>query len=176
MNDEDIINSMLHSPLKNYILPGLTSSLVGGNGFGQVRLFHASRPNQELITPHSHRYNFTCCVLSGSAINTVYKPVSSDLQGGSEFALSYLHKTPEGFVRAAEVVIDKYAMHQATYTTGEWYRMSSNEIHSIRFEEHSLVLFFEGPEVTDTSVILEPYVDGQHLKTFKVEDWMYQKE
>ena len=38
---------------------GYRVPLVGG-GYGKVRLFEASRRQQSGVTPHSHRFDFTC--------------------------------------------------------------------------------------------------------------------
>ncbi len=51
---------MANNPIRHYIAPGLTSSLVGGGGHGKVRLFQADRETREWVTPHSHRFDFTC--------------------------------------------------------------------------------------------------------------------
>jgi len=53
--------------------------------------------------------------------------------------------------------------------------MKSTQIHSINFAKGTEVLFFEGPTIMDTSVILEPYVDGETVPTFKTEPWMFKK-
>lgn len=60
-----IIDSMLHSPVRNYVIPGLTSWLVGGEGKGVVRMFENEREHQEEITPHSHRFWHHAFVISG---------------------------------------------------------------------------------------------------------------
>ena len=52
---------MKHSPVRNYAIPGLTSSLIGSpSPNGTVRIFECSREHQEPIIPHSHRFSFQC--------------------------------------------------------------------------------------------------------------------
>jgi hypothetical protein len=53
--------------------------------------------------------------------------------------------------------------------------MTADEIHSIFFGRDTSVLFFEGPNVSDTSIILEPVVDGETIPTFKVEPWAFKR-
>lgn len=62
------------------------------------------------------------------------------------------------------------------YTAGETYSMSSDEVHSIYFTKGAVVLFFQGPDVADTSYILEPVANGVHVPTFRVEPWMFRQE
>ncbi len=61
------------------------------------------------------------------------------------------------------------------YQPGTEYSMKANEVHSIFFARGTSVLFFEGPKVSDTSVILEPVVDGEPVPTFKVEPWAFNR-
>lgn len=53
--------------------------------------------------------------------------------------------------------------------------MLASEVHSIHFSRGAQVLFFEGPTVADTSIILEPNVDGETIPTFRVEPWMFKR-
>lgn len=70
-----LLQSMQHSPLGNYAgLPGLTSHLIAKSDHGCVRTFSSPRYTEEHITPHSHRYDFTCLVLRGYVENTTYDP------------------------------------------------------------------------------------------------------
>jgi len=55
------------------------------------------------------------------------------------------------------------------------YSMRHDEIHSIVFGRGSQVLFFEGPEKTDKSTILEPVVKGLVIPTYENRDYMFNK-
>src|SRR5688572_7069582 len=69
---------MAHSPIRNYAIPGLTSSLIGApSPAGTVRLFQNSRDHQEPIVPHSHRFDFMCWVLAGAVRNRVWRRAMS---------------------------------------------------------------------------------------------------
>lgn len=72
----DHILSLTHSHVHNYVIPGLTSSLIGEQSpHGSVRVFQCLRDHQEVITPHSHRFDLTCIVLRGSVMNRIWEPV-----------------------------------------------------------------------------------------------------
>ena len=60
-----------------------------------------------------------------------------------------------------------------SYLAGDTYFMRHTDIHSIRFEKGSEVLFFEGQPKAPGSAMLEPWVDGQVVPTFKTEPWMF---
>jgi len=51
--------------------------------------------------------------------------------------------------------------------------MKHDEIHSITFSKGAKVLFFEGPQVSDKSVIIEPIINGQTVSTYDVAPWMF---
>jgi hypothetical protein len=53
--------------------------------------------------------------------------------------------------------------------------MRYNEIHSIKFSKDAIVLFFEGPTVTDSSFVLEPVVEGEYIPTMTTEPWMFRR-
>lgn len=169
------IGPMRNARLGNYIAPGLTSVLIGGDNHGKVRLFESSRETLEFITPHSHRFDFTAIVLEGWVVNTLF------LRGGGEDwcrshitqvcgtggIMDYEHKretSPFKWYRAA-----------TTYKAGATYSMKHSEIHSIRFSGGAKVLMFEGPQLTTRSVMLEPWVDGRVVPTFRTEGWMFQR-
>lgn len=173
-----ILWSMANNTLDNYILPGLSSHLVGGGTYGKVRLFEASRRQQAGITPHSHRFDFTCFVLQGSVVNTLWTP---DAQG-DEFFMSYLEYQGEaGTYQKQECIpgVDKpgdyWSGNSSRYSKDQWYSMSSEEIHSIEFSHDALVLFFEGPEKSKITRVLEPIVASVVIPTLKVEPWMFAK-
>jgi hypothetical protein len=53
--------------------------------------------------------------------------------------------------------------------------MTADQVHSIFFSRGAIVLFFEGSKESDTSIILEPFVNNEIVPTFKVEPWMFKK-
>lgn len=165
--------SMRHSPLHNYIVPGLTSWLIMDNGnTGKIRLFESTRTQHEFITPHSHRFDFSACVVRGSVVNKVWYKSGN----GDEYAMSrtlYLGKP--GLYTNTIVSVDKYIQQVSQYKEGDWYSMTHNEIHSIQFSRDAIVLFFEGANVTDTTSVLEPWVNHERVPTMKTEPWMFKK-
>lgn len=162
---------MAHSAIGNYVLPGLTSSLIGGNGQGLVRMFEASRATEEFIVPHSHRFDFVCLVLRGTVVNTVYTKAS---YGGDEFCEGRV--VGAGLGRYEHLREDQptvWGRNAAHYRQAEIYGMQAHEIHSISFSADAQVLFFEGPKVTETVTVLEPWALGKVVPTFKTEPWMF---
>jgi hypothetical protein len=170
--------SMAHSPVRNYAIPGLTSFLIGApSQEGTVRLFACDREHQEPITPHSHRFDFQCWVLRGCVRNRIWKATHHHDTEGDRFHMTKLiyggdmgvyTKEPQG--------VNTYKYVDNVFEAGECYSMKSHEVHSIYFSRGTLVLFFEGPAKANSSVILEPYVDGEVVPTFKVEPWMFKKQ
>lgn len=172
----DLILSMRNGGLANYAIPGLDSHLIGGKGAGMVRLFQCSRQHQEQITPHSHRFDFSALVLRGCVRNILWG--ESEAPGeGDEFLVStmiYGGKPGEyatGTQKVKSMAISDCHFHQV----GDWYHMKAHEIHSIEFSRDAAVLFFEGPQVSETSVILEPHINGETTHTFEVKPWMFRK-
>lgn len=175
----DIVDSMKNNTLANYIVAGLHSSLVGDQkDGGKVRLFETERKTHDSITPHSHRFDFACVVLRGSVENTLYRESSGpgndlycrstiDQVCGTDGIRNYVHER-EGFARTFERTTFEYMI-------GDVYYMAHDEIHSIVFSRNSKVLFFESPPVTTRGVMLEPWVNGKVVPTFKTEDWMFEK-
>lgn len=168
---------MAHSPVKNYAIPGLTSSLIGGlSERGVVRIFQNERDHQESITPHSHRFDFMCWVLRGYVINRVWKSASTFAADADEYQKTILRYSGEIGCYEKEVSeIGKWGYVDTEYSEGHCYHMKADEIHSIQFSRGAIVLFFEGATASDTSVVLEPVVDGETVPTFKVEPWMFKK-
>lgn len=172
----DQIKTMAHSPLHNYAIPGLTSWIIGANpdpARGCVRLFECSRDHFEPIIPHSHRFDFQCLVLRGGVVNVVW----TEDDRGDEFAVSSIRYDgePGHYTHAMTTAVRKFSRELNSYEEGEWYGMKHDEIHSIYFDRDTSVLFFEGPRVSNQTLILEPYVDGKRVPTFKVEPWMFRK-
>lgn len=166
--------SMRHSPLHNYIVPGLTSWMIMDRGdLGKIRLFECSRDQQEFITPHSHRFDFSACVIRGKVRNTLWVPVEN---GGDQYMVTstkYLGKP--GQYESKQEYVQRFTSDTLSHHEGEWYSMKFNEIHSIKFSRGALVLFIENRAMTDTTKVIEPFVDDEYLPTMKTEPWMFRK-
>lgn len=173
----ETIKSMAHSALGNYIVPGLTSSLISGGVFGKVRLFDSSREQHEHIAPHSHRFDFTCLVLQGEVEQRIFERVGSPHRDCDDYMCSVLEfrSSPGDYIKL-QTERASYTSESSVYSEGQWYSMKSHEIHSIRFGRDTVVLFFEGPTKNSSSVVLEPVVAGQVIPTFKTEPWMFQPQ
>ena len=170
------IRTMAHNELRNYAIPGLSSSLIGhGHNKGTVRLFECSRNHHEPITPHSHRFDFQCLVLKGSVHNILWMPALEHEEGDYFAASELIYGAEPGKYSSADntINVSRYTATDQMFHAGDWYGMRADEIHSIFFSRDAVVLFFEGPNITDTTTILEPWVNGQRIPTFKVEDWMF---
>jgi hypothetical protein len=177
--DIEFLKSMAHTPIRNYIVPGLTSWLIGARGpNGLVRLFHSERQQVESITPHSHRFDFHCLVLSGSVKNRIWTETTNknpDYPIGDRFAVSALAFNEIGDYKSERCRCSWWDFEDVNYRNGDTYSMKAEEIHSIIFGRDTWVLFFEGPEKSKNSLILEPFVDGERIPTFKTEEWMFKK-
>ena len=166
--------SMRHSPIKNYIVPGLISWLImDQGGAGKVRMFENTREQHAFITPHSHRFNFSACVVRGWVENTSWFRGDT---GDDMYRCTGMKYDGE----PGKYVIDNhyhapFISDPITHEEGAWYAMKHSEIHSIKFSKGAMVLFFEGPAVTDTSYTLEPVVDHEYLPTMKTEPWMFKR-
>lgn len=170
------LDKMKHSPVRNYAIPGLTSWLIGApTVHGCVRLFECSREHHEPITPHSHRFDFECVVLAGSVRNILWTPVADERRGDRYQSSRLIYRGGIGHYAIDKDGIDTYEGTAFAYRAGDSYSMKADEIHSIYFSRGAKVLFFEGPTIADESLILEPYVDGEVVSTFKVEPWMFKR-
>jgi hypothetical protein len=173
----EAVQPMLNSRLDNYIVPGLVSELVGGEVNGKVRLFHTNRTATDFVTPHSHRFDFTCLVLKGIVRNTLFVEggetgdewcaSSIDQVCGADGLLNYTH--------TREAAPTRWTQDTHVYEAGDTYSMRFDEIHSIQFSRGTKVLFFEGPWLTRQSRMIEPWVGGRVVPTFKTESWMFQR-
>jgi len=173
--DLTMLRQMRSGRVGNYVIPGLTSWVIGAkHDGGCVRMFYCEREHQEPITPHSHRFDFQCLVLRGRVTNRKWTFVYG--QRGDLFAKSALVFSDMGKYEKRAPVVGRYEFADEVFKEGEWYSMKAHEIHSIFFGAQTEVLFFEGPSTTDTSVILEPYVDNEVIPTFEVRPWMFKKE
>ena len=170
----DILQNMQNSIVQNYVIAGLRSSLVGGGNFGRVRLFEASRFQQDSISPHSHRFDFACMVLRGTVINRIWHECNE--QQGDFFEESVLVYQGEIGHHSKRVYGRNFYGHTLhLYSEGQCYSMSHNQIHSIEFSRDAIVLFFEGPQLSSQSVVLEPVVDGKVIPTYERRDYMFRK-
>lgn len=165
---------MKHSPIENYIVPGLTSWMIANNGpAGKVRMFESTREQHEFITPHSHRFNFSACVVAGQVENTLW--FTSDGNGDMYQETQTIYKGNPGEYEIKNGKWNRYLSDSLTHSAGDWYSMKFHEIHSIKFSRGALVVFFEGPTLTDTSYAIEPVVDCTYINTMKTEPWMFKR-
>lgn len=171
-----VLNQMAHGALGNYATPGLTSYLVGNSSpdTGTVRLFNAERETENWITPHSHRFDFACCVLQGTVENILFLPASEEA-GGVFYDEGVLLPVDGGLGKYKAKAAQgrrRYRRESRFYRENEWYAMQAHQIHSIRFSADAVVLFLEGPQKTTETRFLEP----PGVRTFKVEPWMFTKD
>lgn len=173
-----VLSQMAHSSLGNYIVPGLTSWLLSApSEKGCVRMFVSTRDQDEFITPHSHRFDFTCHVLEGEVINTMYcSPTKTEPGEVYQFGRLIYGDEPGKHEQKYDGERALFRKVRSTYRAGAWYSMGASEIHSIRFSKGARVLFFEGPCRTNETVILLPVAYGDPVPTFRVADWMYRKD
>lgn len=173
--------ALKHSPIRNYIVPGLTSWLIGEVKNGcRVRLFESSRSQQEHITPHSHRFDFRAMVLEGKVRNTIWR---KQQEVGTQYDCGVYRETTlsyKGEAGAYDVIPSVHPpcywqTYETLYARGEVYSMNAEDVHSIEFSRGAKVLIIEEPPRFAHSVILEPVVDGVTIPTFKVEPWMFQR-
>jgi hypothetical protein len=176
---EFFLNEISTDRLRNYIIPGLSSSMIGAKheSGACVRLFDASRTQETEIIPHSHRFDFQCLVLRGSVVNHHWTTTDSEEDGDLYQPMLVTYTGLPGAYTPPKPVgeVQLWRKETTLYSAGDWYGMDSDDIHSIVFGKDAVVLFFEGHEVIDRTVFLQPVVDGQVVPTFKVEPWMFQK-
>jgi hypothetical protein len=170
-----ILESMKHSPVRNYGgIPGLTSWLIGEpSARGLVRLLECSRTHFEPIVPHSHRFDFECRVLRGKVRNIIWE---HDEKGDEYEATKLIYAGAPGKYEKSFAGRGRWKFRTDTYFEDQTYGMEAAEVHSIFFEHGTAVLFFEGPQVANESIILEPVVDDDAVPTFRVEPWMFKTE
>lgn len=167
-----IVDQMKSSRVQNYVLAGLDSWLLTN---GNMRLFTCSRDTQDQITPHSHRFDFVCLVLRGWVVNRVWTEVPEPM--GDFFESSILtYKDEIGSHSLRPEGRNWYGYQDSKYNEGDIYAMTADQIHSIQFSRGAQVLFFEGPSVTNESVIIEPVVNGEKIPTYENRDYMFIKE
>lgn len=168
----EIIRKMQTSKVSNYVIAGLDSYLLEN---GNVRVFKNNRNHQDQITPHSHRFDFTCLVLNGYVINKVWTECTG--KDGDLFQLSELIYSGDiGEHRKKPISNKSFSFNMTTYKTGQTYSMKAEEIHSIEFSKGAVVLFFEGPTVREESLIIEPVVNGEVVPTYEKKSYMFKRD
>jgi hypothetical protein len=174
----DVLLKMGNSPIRNYVIPGVTSALLGAPAAdgSVVRLFESAREQVESVTPHSHRYGFAAVVLRGWVDNVIWRQAwAHDADFYVETPLRF-GGASGAYTRGESLEPKRFARTETRYEPGESYSMAAHEIHSIWFSRGAVVLMFEGPHVADESVILEPWVDGEVISNgAKVEPWMFKR-
>lgn len=168
---KNILDSMKSSTLTNYVIPGLESSLIGKE-YGTVRLFHANMNPSYPTAPHSHRYNLACLVLSGMVTNTLWKPCTENMGDFfEETNLNYMDCP--GDYQKSIIGRNWYCAYKHKYSKNEWYFLDAEDIHSIEFAKNTSVLVLQSNNVSDSSVMLEPVIDGKKIPLGKTQDWMF---
>lgn len=125
------LRQMAHSPLHNYVIPGLTSWLIGQPGpNGAVRMLECSRQHTEVVTPHSHRFDFRCVVLKGKVRQHLWAP-NDDGDLYAEIEQKYMG-TP-GTYTTQEIGRRRWKRLYRDYLAGDEYGMSAEEVHHIDF-------------------------------------------
>jgi len=170
--------------IHNYILPGLTSRKIAtGEDGGMVRMFEMTAQQQGTITPHSHRFDLTCCVLHGEVLHQRYKDITapgdtSEYQYAGSWVPTWLKYdgAPGHYSEPERRPRGEYCVKTESFVQGDWYQLKYNEIHSVAFARTTKLLLFEGPPQTDVTTLIEPYVNGERIPTFRVEPWMFQTE
>ena len=171
-----VLQSMQRNGLRNYVIPGLSSHQLGdGARGGQVRMFSCFRDQQEHITPHSHRFDFAAYVLNGKVWNQIWT-IDDEDEGGLYMVSELLYGGEVGEYKYKNLYPKSFRRETTSYSTGDWYFMRANEIHSIEFQAGTQVIFFEGPEKTNGTKILEPFVHDKVVRTFDIKEWMFEKE
>jgi hypothetical protein len=175
--NKDMFIKLAHSPVTNYVVPGLTSYLIGSpSEHGCVRMFHSEREHQECLTPHSHRFDLQSWVIQGSVTNIIWTPTTDEDPNADLYKTTVLnYKGDIGQYTPSEGGVNKWKAFAKRYSEGDCYQMNAEEVHSIRFSRGAIVVIFEGAQVSDSSIIIQPYVNDKLVPTFKVEDWMFLK-
>lgn len=174
--------AMKHSPIHNYVIPGLTSWLLADpTTEGVLRLFECSREHEEAITPHSHRFDLRCFVIEGQVRNTLWhaRDLSEGQAGEREDLFTATTMGYDGTIGEYAELSSKVVVARQDhrwYRSGDTYSMQAHEIHSIRFSKGAKVVLMEGPKRALTNVVLEPYEMGfGRIKTMRTEPWMFRR-
>ncbi len=172
----DLVRTMTGEAIDNYAITGLRSELIDQ---GTVRMFTQRTAQMNLITPHSHRYDFGCLVLSGNVKNILWKEVFEDEETDRPVHWMAVSKQEYSGVPGEYELTYQRQARFSTYNTfhreKEFYWMPATDIHSIEFEQGTQVLFFQGPQQFDCSVILEPMDDNDVIPIHDTLPWMFKK-
>jgi hypothetical protein len=179
--DIDFLMAMRHSPIRNYVVPGITSWLIGAHHAtnGCVRMLQCSRNQIESVAPHDHRFSFHAIVLAGRVTNRLWVP---DGPGGDLYQSTTLQPTGVSsatgprYLKHATADVGGWRFQDTDYEAGQSYGMAAHEVHSITFRRGTTLLIFEGRQEKTCSMILEPVVDGMVKSSFHVEPWMFEQE
>lgn len=176
----EILDQMKSNTLNNYVLAGLKSHQLNN---GNIRLFENTRNQYDYISPHSHRFNFTCLVLKGDVTNTMWEEVPKDtLENYNECAYdeycitTNLYKGKPGYYDIKNISKGYFKRYSYKYSEGEIYSMKHDEIHSIQFSKDALVLFFHGPDISDTNIVLNPIVSDSVIPLSETKDYMFKRD
>ena len=159
-----LVNTIQSDSIDNYIVDGLNSSLLEN---GVVRMFTTTHHQIDGIAPHSHRYDFACVVLQGKVTNHLWY-AAQDGDDMQVMSLKYLGAP--GKYSTTDLAVQKFARSSTVYEAGEIYMMERDQIHNIEFTKGTQVLFFEGPQKTETSLALQPIVKDKEPKMFDTGD------
>lgn len=167
-----VLMGVAHSPVCNYVIPGLTSWLIGEHEDGvTLRMFTASRHPREPIAPHSHRYDFRARVLTGSVEHTLWVP--GDNLHGDEFEV--LHQSTPKTIGDFDCTRGERGYWKPCtypYDVNRIYQLLAEEVHSIQFDKGTIVLLEEQPDRTN-SFMLNPVVAGNTLYIGDTQPWMF---
>lgn len=178
-----------HSPIHNYIIPGLSSWLIDEPEEGvKLRMFIATRHPQEVIAPHNHRYDHRARVLIGEVVNTIWIP---DGNLGDEFEKEILRYSSQTGIYVRSVgerskwrptahVYGATQLPQRAYDRGgndyREYNLSAEAVHSIKFKRNTILLLEEQPDKVNESFLLNPVELGRTCNIGATQPWMFQRE
>lgn len=181
METMQLLKLIRHSPLYNYIIPGLTSYIVKefGEDQGMLRMFEMERTQLADIAPHSHRFDFECTVLHGQVYNTTWTQSEERDSYAEPFIATRLTYggRPGEYLHEPMKHVTWWAPNTVLYAAGKnpQYSMTNEEVHSIRFSRGAIVLFKEGPTKVRDTTMLDPFTRGIIAEISPVKDWMFRK-
>jgi hypothetical protein len=177
---------MQNALVPNYIAPGLNSYLLNKNDC-KVRLFEMTKNHELYVSPHNHRFDFTCCVLAGVVTHYTYQEVGSLFATIEEARAEHptlnldLYQINQYLTKGFGLGFEQkrldfqfFQRHENVYQVGDWYGLEARTYHSIAFSRGARVLFLEGADQHPCSYFLEPVVGTRVTPIFSVPDWMYQ--
>lgn len=167
--------------ISNYIVPGLESRIVRKCDTGDLlRIFVATREQHQNVIPHSHRYDLTCKVMRGNVKNRIWRKVdSSDADTFTTMQMDYGGE-PGIYQKPREISVDRWGystdIHRETNNCN--YYLHKSQVHSIVFDKGAVVLIMESDRSdtrSESSIYLEPNIDGKTIHTFATAPWMFLK-